>query len=131
VRNGAPPKRGEIWEVDLAPVGGRPTRDTRPCLIVSSDAMNASVFGSMIVCPITARDGPGYGWRVELEPTDCRDRAPDWTVPLCWVQTDQIVTVNRASRALRRLATLASDGIMELVDESLVGLLALWPRVMR
>jgi mRNA-degrading endonuclease toxin of MazEF toxin-antitoxin module len=47
--------RGEIWEVNLNPRKGREQKGIRPCLIVSTDAMNRSRFGTVIVCPRSTR----------------------------------------------------------------------------
>ena len=45
-------KRGEIYQVDLDPVRGSELRNTRPAVIVSSDAINNKA-ATVIVCPIT------------------------------------------------------------------------------
>lgn len=113
------PMRGEIWEFDLDPrAGGEPKR-TRPCLVVSTDAMNRSAFGTVIVCPVTPAHRPGFRWRVALEPADLHVAARTWKSRTHWVATDQIVTVDAAERAIRHLATVASDAKLERVDASL------------
>ena len=45
------PLRGEIWMIDLDPKKGREQRGVRPCLIVSTDALNRSDFGT-VTCRI-------------------------------------------------------------------------------
>ncbi len=50
------PLRGELWMIDLNPKKGREQKGVRPCLIVSTDAMNRSEFGTVILCPITTTE---------------------------------------------------------------------------
>jgi len=47
------PERGDIWLTRLDPAEGREIRKTRPCLVVTPDAMNASV-GTVSVMPLTS-----------------------------------------------------------------------------
>ena len=101
------PLRGEIWRFDLNPKKGREQKGTRPCLIVSTNALNRSEFGTVIVCPITATERSGFSWRVSLVPEDLRLADTTWIPKPHWVETDQVVTVDTAHRALRHLATVA------------------------
>lgn len=48
--------RGEIYYVDLEPVQGSEMKKTRPCVIVSNDAINFS-SSVIIICPITEYKG--------------------------------------------------------------------------
>jgi mRNA-degrading endonuclease toxin of MazEF toxin-antitoxin module len=43
------PLRAEIWEFDLNAKRGREQKGVRPCLVVSSDALNRSNFGNVII----------------------------------------------------------------------------------
>ena len=45
--------RGEVWLTRLDPTEGHEIRKTRPCLVVSSNAMNAHL-GTVIVMPLTS-----------------------------------------------------------------------------
>jgi mRNA interferase MazF len=45
--------RGEVWLTRLDPTEGNALRKTRPCVIVSPDAMNAWL-GTVIVMPLTS-----------------------------------------------------------------------------
>lgn len=118
------PLRGEIWEFDLDPKLGREQKGIRPCLVVSSDAMNRSNFGTVVICPITTRERPTFAWRPGLEPGDLRVRDSSWEPRPSRVMTDQIVTVDVRSRALRHLATISGERIAE-VDRSLCAILDL------
>ncbi len=119
------PLRGEIWEFDLDPKVGREQKGTRPCLVVSTNAMNASAFGTVIVCPITTRKRPSFAWRPAVDPEDLQVVDAAWTPRPHWVATDQIVTLDTAGRALRHLATLADAGKLARVDHSLRSMLSL------
>ena len=113
------PLRGEIWEFDLDPTRGREQKGVRPCLVVSNDAMNRSRFGTAVICPITTRERSAFRWRPGLEPDDLRIVDASWDARPNWVMTDQIVTVDVRSRALRHLATIAEAERVEEVDRSL------------
>jgi mRNA interferase MazF len=113
------PLRGEIWMFDLNPKKGREQRGVRPCLIVSTDALNRSDFGTVILCPITTTSRPRFQWRVGLAPGDLRLADTGWQPKPHWVQTDQLVTVDTSQRALRHLATVVAEEKLRQVDESL------------
>jgi mRNA-degrading endonuclease toxin of MazEF toxin-antitoxin module len=119
------PLRGEIWEFDLNPKRGHEQRGVRPCLVVSSDPLNRSTFGTVIICPITTRDRPAFRWRPGLIPKDLRVVAKDWKQRPHWVATDQIVSVDTRQRAIRHLATVIDEEKMLDVDDSLRLLLEL------
>jgi mRNA interferase MazF len=122
---GPQPLRGEIWMVDLNPKKGREQKGVRPSLVVSTDALNRSGFGTIIVCPITGTERPRFKWRVAFTPGDLRLADADWQPVPHWVETDQIVTVDSKHRALRHLATVMNEKKLQAVDESLRMMLSL------
>ena len=115
---GPKPLRGEIWMLDLNPKKGREQKGVRPCLVVSTDALNRSRFGTVVVCPITTTHRPSFKWRVAVVPGDLRLADKDWQPRAHWVETDQIVTVDTRHRALRHLATLVDEEKLQAVDDS-------------
>lgn len=119
------PLRAEIWEFDLNPKRGREQKGVRPCLVVSSDALNRSNFGTVIICPITSTERPSFRWRPGLRPRDLRVSDASWEPRPHWVATDQIVTVDAEWRALRHLATLVTREKLTVVESSLRMLLDL------
>jgi mRNA-degrading endonuclease toxin of MazEF toxin-antitoxin module len=119
------PLRGQIWEFDLDPKRGREQKGIRPCLIVSTDALNRSGFGTVIACPVTTRERASFRWRPRLTPDDLRLVDSTWEPRPHWVATDQLVTVDIEARALRHLATVAESAKMAAVDDSLRMLLDL------
>lgn len=108
--------RGEIWEVDLDPRKGREQKGVRPCLIVSTDGLNKSKFGTVIVCPITTTERVEFVWRPGVAPGDLRIADATWKPQPHWVETDQIVTIDRAQRLIRHLATLEDPEKLAAVD---------------
>jgi mRNA-degrading endonuclease toxin of MazEF toxin-antitoxin module len=47
-----------VWWVDFSPAVGREIRDEHPALVVSSDQLNESPFGMLIVIPISSSSPP-------------------------------------------------------------------------
>jgi mRNA interferase MazF len=108
--------RGEIWEINLNPRKGREQRGIRPCLVVSTDGMNRSRFGTVIVCPITTTERERFVWRPRMDPEDLRVTDATWTPRPHWVETDQIATVDVSQRMIRQLAVVANPQKMGEVD---------------
>ncbi len=117
--SGPKPLRGEIWMMDLDPKRRREQKGVRPCLIVSTDALNRSDFGTVILCPITTTERESFKWRVGIEPKDLRVADAAWQAKPHWIATDQIVTVDTTRRAIRHLATVVNAEKARRVDESL------------
>lgn len=115
--------RGEIWEINLNPGKGREQKGIRPCLVVSTDGMNRSRFGTVIVCPITTTERERFVWRPKLVPEDLRVTDTTRTARPHWVETDQIVTVDVSQRLIRQLAVIANAEKMKEVDSWLQKLL--------
>jgi mRNA interferase MazF len=119
--------RGEIWEIDLNPRKGREQKGIRPCLVVSTDGMNRSRFGTIIVCPVTTTERKNFVWRPRVDPGDLRVTDASWTARPHWVETDQILTVDVGARVVRQLAVVVNPERMVEVDAWL-GKLLLPPR---
>ena len=115
--------RGEIWEVTLNPRKGREQKRIRPCLIVSTDGMNRSRFGTVIVCPITTTERKNFTWRPGIVPADLRVTDSTWKAEPHWVETDQIITVDVAEQLIRQLAVVTNGKKMTEVDSWLRKLL--------
>lgn len=107
--------RGEVWEVDL--------NLTHPCLVVSTDGLNRSRFGTVIVCPITATERANFVWRPKMLPEDLRVTDSTWKAEPHWIETDQIVTVDVGQRLIRKLAVVTNRERMAEVDSWLRRLL--------
>ncbi|MEO7908697.1 MAG: type II toxin-antitoxin system PemK/MazF family toxin [Roseiflexaceae bacterium] len=50
------PNRGEIWLADLNPIRGHEQAETRPVLIISTNAFNHGPAGLLFVLPLTRTD---------------------------------------------------------------------------
>ncbi len=72
-----PPRRGEVWLVDLDPSRGHEQGGVRPALVVSDDRFNAGPAELVVVVPITSRD-KGIASHVRLEPPEGGLRAPSF-----------------------------------------------------
>lgn len=93
-------RRGDVFLVDLNPTRGTEIQKTRPCLVVSPEALNAHLR-TFIVAPLT-RGGHPYPFRVP-----CRFRGRSGHVVL-----DQIRTVDR-ERLVRRLGRLSGRSLAQ------------------
>ncbi|MBF0388432.1 MAG: type II toxin-antitoxin system PemK/MazF family toxin [Candidatus Omnitrophica bacterium] len=62
------PLRGEIWEVALDPIVGSEMNKSRPCLVLSSDAMGKLPI--KIVAPITEWKAAyiNHIWHIRIDP---------------------------------------------------------------
>jgi mRNA interferase MazF len=115
--------RGEIWEINLNPRKGREQKGIRPCLVVSTDGMNRSRFGTVIVCPLTTTERARFLWRPNVVPDDLRVTDATWAARPHWVETDQIITVDVSQRLIRQLAVIVNAEKMKEVDAWLQRLL--------
>jgi mRNA interferase MazF len=115
--------RGEIWETDLNPRKGREQKGVRPCLVVSTDGLNRSRFGTVIVCPVTTTERDRFVWRPKIVPEDLRVTDATWTARPHWVETDQIITVDVSQRLIRQLAAVVNEEKIKEVDSWLQKLL--------
>ena len=52
------PRRGEVWWVDFSPAVGNEIREEHPALVVSTDSLNESAFGLLIVIPVSSSSPP-------------------------------------------------------------------------
>jgi mRNA interferase MazF len=50
-----PPRRGEVWLVNLAPTVGHEQTGRRPAVVISEDIFNSGPAGLVILLPITSR----------------------------------------------------------------------------
>ncbi|MBM3834653.1 MAG: type II toxin-antitoxin system PemK/MazF family toxin [Verrucomicrobia bacterium] len=101
-------KRYEIYWARLDPVEGSELGKTRPCVIVSLDALNAAL-PTVVVCPLTTVRRPG--WRTRLAVTSAGKPAD-----IC---ADQVRVVNK-TRLTRKIGALKSDdaaALRELLTE--------------
>ena len=107
-----PPRRGDVYWVNLDPVVGTEIRKTRPAVIVSNDSCNR--HGTrVVVLPITSNVDSVYAGEAVVEVKGKRGRALG----------DQIRSIDKA-RLRARVSTLTANE-MARVDEALAITLAL------
>lgn len=107
-----PPRRGDVYWVNLDPVVGTEIRKTRPAVIVSNDSCNR--YGTrVVVLPITSNVDSLYPGEASVEVKGKRGRALG----------DQIRSIDKI-RLKARVTTLTA-GEMADVDEALAVTLAL------
>lgn len=107
-----PPRRGDVYWVNLDPLIGTEIRKTRPAVVVSNDSCNR--YGSrVVVLPITSNVDSLYPGEASVEVKGKRGRALG----------DQIRSVDKARLGVRS-ATLTSAE-MARVDEALAVTLGL------
>jgi mRNA-degrading endonuclease toxin of MazEF toxin-antitoxin module len=83
---------------------------------VSTDGLNRSRFGTVIVCPITTTHRESFEWRPGLVRADLQIADASWNAEPHWVETDQIVTIDRGERLLRHLATVTDQERSQEID---------------
>ena len=108
-------RRGEIRVVDLDPVRGNEANKTRPAVVVSNDAANATAArlgrGVITVVPITSNTGRVHPFQVLL-PAEATGLPRDSKA-----QAEQVRSI-AAERVGRRLGALPAALVREL-DEAL------------
>ena len=98
-------QRFDVYLVTLDPTVGYEISETRPCLVVSPDEMNAHI-GTVIVAPMTGTSRP-YPSRI-----DCKFAGRSGQVIL-----DQLRTVDK-TRLVRKLGAI-DETVREAVLEAL------------
>jgi mRNA interferase MazF len=93
----------EVFLIDLDPTRGHEIRKSRPCLVVSPNAMNRAI-GTVIVAPMTTKSR-NYPTRVRLR----------FQRKQGWIVLDQIRTVDKA-RLVKRLGRIADHEIEQVKD---------------
>lgn len=93
VARGAPPRRGEVWLVNLDPVVGREIAKSRPAVVVSPDELNAHL-ATCLACPLTSTV---RSWPFRVEITFARRRGS--------IAIDQVRVLDR-ERLVRRLGRI-------------------------
>jgi mRNA interferase MazF len=96
-------KRGEVWLVTLDPTIGSEIRKTRPCLLVSPDAM-INGLQTVIIAPMTSK-----GRQTSFRPVASFRRINGL------ILLDQMRTVDK-SRLIRRLGRLENQVIAESLE---------------
>ena len=91
-------RRGDVYLVPLNPTRGREIRNTRLCVVVSPDELNAAL-STFLVAPLTTGSHP-YPFRI-----GCRFGGRDGHIVL-----DQVRTVD-GERLVRRLGKLSPEAL--------------------
>jgi mRNA interferase MazF len=111
-----PPKRGEIWSVDLNPVRGHEQAGKRPCLVISDDLYNSGPAEKHIILPITSKH-KSIPYHIEVLPPEGGLRMRSH------LMCDDIRSVSR-ERFVERIG-VTSERTIRLVHDSLRTLLGI------
>ena len=98
-----PPRRDEVWLIDLDPSKGVEIKKTRPCCVVSPDEMNEHLL-TVLVAPITTAQR-NYPTRVTV---NFRGKTGQ-------VALDQIRAVDR-ERLIRKIGVLPPRSAQQVSD---------------
>ncbi len=115
----APIQRGDIYLIDFDPPKGQEFKvgaeiiKRRPAVVISRDAIN-KVRRTVMVVPLSSSPQPVPVFAVPVPSAGLN------SVAVC----DQITTVNKATRVLKRIGTL-SHADLRLIERSIVDALAL------
>ncbi|MEJ7137725.1 type II toxin-antitoxin system PemK/MazF family toxin [Amphibiibacter pelophylacis] len=113
------PRRGDIYVIDFDPPKGEEYKvgseimKQRPAVVLSRDAINR-VRRTVMVVPLSSSQLPAPVFAVPVP-----SAGPD-SVAVC----DQITTVNKATRVIRRIGTLSSDDLRQ-IERAVMDALAL------
>lgn len=104
-------RRFEVWWVPFDPAAGSEMRKTRPCVIVSRDAMNARLR-TVIIAPLT-RGGFEAPFRVA-----CRIAGQEGQVALDQMR---VVDKTRLGSRIGALATATAEAVVAALAEMFKG----------
>lgn len=96
-------RRYEIHLISLDPTAGREVKKTRPCVVVSPDAMHRT--GMAVVCPLTTSLHPQWAHRLQIT---CVSKAAE-------IMADQIRAVS-LERFVKRIDILSENDAEALRD---------------
>lgn len=96
--------RYEIWLVSLSPTKGSEITKTRPCVIISPDALNQNL-NTVIVAPLT-HTVKNYPTRISLIFNNQKSQ----------IVLDQIRTVDKAERLIKKVGTLSKPMAIALSE---------------
>ena len=112
-------RRGDIYVIDFDPPKGEEYKvgseimKRRPAIVISRDAIN-NVRRTVMVVPLSSSPQPVPVFAVPVP-----SAGPN-SVAVC----DQITTINKATRVLRRIGSLSSEDL-RLIERSVLDALAL------
>lgn len=109
----APPRRGEVWLVDLSPTRGHEQAGRRPALVVSADAFNAGRAGLVFVVPFTTR-ARGIPTHVEVRPPAGGLRE------VSWARCEDLRSVSTERLVARPLGTVPPEVLGEVGERVLL-----------
>ncbi|MHB8465085.1 MAG: type II toxin-antitoxin system PemK/MazF family toxin [Acidimicrobiales bacterium] len=110
------PTRGEIWTVDFGEPVGHEQASRRPAVIVSSDRLNSSRAGLVIVVPLT-RTRRALPSHIEIEPGDSGLTEPSYA------KAEDVKSIS-VDRLVRRLGQ-AQPTVVDEIGRALLLLLEL------
>ena len=98
-------RRYEIHLISLDPTAGREVNKTRPCVVISPDAMHGS--GMAVVCPLTTSLHPRWMHRMQIT---CATKPAE-------IMADQIraVSISRFVKKIDALSKADAESLRNLV----------------
>ncbi len=102
-------RRGEVWLVSLDPTKGHEQAGSRPALILSVDAMNASRANLVTVLPITSKARPAVPSRIPVTPPEGGLSA------LSYIIGEQVRTIS-TDRLVKRFGAVSPDTMARAED---------------
>jgi len=100
------PRRGEVWIVDFGEPIGREQAYRRPAVILSSDRLNASRAGLVVVVPIT-RTRRGLPSHIEIE------RGESGLSETSYAKSEDVKSIS-SDRLARRLGRVSPSDLDEI-----------------
>jgi mRNA interferase MazF len=102
--------RGEVWQVSFDPTAGEEIQQTRPAIIISSNAIGTLAL--RVVVPITAwqSDFADAPWLVRLEPSP-----HNGLIKTSAADAFQVKSVS-TRRLLRRIGTVSTHELRSILE---------------
>lgn len=101
-----PPTRGEVWLADLDPVRNHEQAGVRSAVIISTEQLNRSRAGRVVMVPMTTGTRPS-AWHVSVLPLDGGARLPSF------VKCEDVRSIS-TERLIERWGILSSAALAEI-----------------
>jgi len=102
------PLRGEVWMVGLDPTKGHEQRGKRPALVISTNRLNRSAAGLLVVLPMTSKN---KGVPLHI----CIEKPEGGVTTTSYAMTEMVRSISK-ERLGKRMGSVSNTTMNEVDD---------------